>query len=615
MSPLLFEKRNRIGVLTLNRPARLNVLAEEGDGELFADMAKNINADGDLRCVIVTGAGSAFSAGGNVKEMRDKSGMFAGSPETIRANYLRNVHPIVRAIWDIEVPLIAAVNGAAVDSATTWRALPISASRPTPRHSAPVSCVSDLCRATAGRGCCRNRGLRTCRGIVVYGGNHTAQTALSWGLVSRVVVPDRLMGEAQALAAKIARQPPGVLRMTKKLLREAASAGFRRDHGALRRIPGACGWSEDHADALAAFFEKRDPVFKGRLNAAFFCVLRTKKCYEIHAPYFRERFRHAESHRLCRSRRQIPAWRPIVSNGANPRNTMLSSTSNIAASATPTFIRRATNGAAPYFPMVPGHEIVGVVTRWAATSEIQGRRQSRRRLHGRFLPHLRPLPARSRTVLPERLQLRPIMATNRTEGTVTQGGYSDKIVVDENYVLRVPDNLPLDAAAPLLCAGITLYSPLSIGKPDRARMWRSSALAGLAIWASRSLMPLGAEVTVLSHSPKKEGRRAARRRPFLMPPQIRETFKKLANSFDLIIYTVGTGIDWNQYLELLKLDGDGRRRRARKACPSSAFPLVGMRRSLAGPLIGGIKETQDMLDFCGAARHRPAISRRSRSRK
>ena len=111
MSTLLFEKRGFVATLTINRPETRNALGEEGDGELFAGAAARINADRELRCAILTGAGTAFSAGGNLKAMREKSGVFAGR---VLENYRANIHTIVQSLWNLEVPLIAAVNGAAI---------------------------------------------------------------------------------------------------------------------------------------------------------------------------------------------------------------------------------------------------------------------------------------------------------------------------------------------------------------------------------------------------------------------------------------------------------------------------------------------------------------------
>src|SRR4051812_41787439 len=114
MSALLLEKSDAIATLTINRPESRNPLGEDGDGELFAAAAADINADRGIRCVILTGAGSAFSAGGNVKAMRDRSGAFAGPGVAIRERYRTGIHRIVKSLWGIEVPMIAAVNGPAI---------------------------------------------------------------------------------------------------------------------------------------------------------------------------------------------------------------------------------------------------------------------------------------------------------------------------------------------------------------------------------------------------------------------------------------------------------------------------------------------------------------------
>src|SRR5271156_894726 len=114
MSALLIEKNGSVVTLTINRPESRNPLGEDGDGELFANAAGRINADRDVRCVILTGAGKAFSAGGNLKAMREKSGSFSGGGVHIRERYRNGIHKMVKALWNIEVPMIAAVNGAAI---------------------------------------------------------------------------------------------------------------------------------------------------------------------------------------------------------------------------------------------------------------------------------------------------------------------------------------------------------------------------------------------------------------------------------------------------------------------------------------------------------------------
>jgi enoyl-CoA hydratase/carnithine racemase len=265
MSTLLFEKSGFVATLTINRPTTRNALGEAGDGALFAEAAAAINSDPDLRCVILTGAGAAFSAGGNVKAMREKAGVFAGTREEISESYRANIHPIVRALWTLEVPMIAAVNGAAIGLGNDVACL------------ADIRIASDAAMFGAtflkiglvpgdGGSWLLPRIIGHARAAELFFTSDTidAKTALDWGLVSRVVPAADLMDEARALAAKIARQPPGVLRMTKMLMREAMGASFDAIMESSAQLQGRAHVSEDHAEALAAFFEKRDADFKGR---------------------------------------------------------------------------------------------------------------------------------------------------------------------------------------------------------------------------------------------------------------------------------------------------------------------------------------------------------------
>jgi alcohol dehydrogenase (NADP+) len=252
------------------------------------------------------------------------------------------------------------------------------------------------------------------------------------------------------------------------------------------------------------------------------------------------------------------------------------------------------------FPMVPGHEIVGVVTR--VGSHVAKFKPGDKVGVGCLVDSCR-VCEHCRDHL-EQYCLNGMSLTyssyEQDKKTITQGGYSDKIVVDENYVLRIPANLPLDAAAPLLCAGITLYSPLRHWQAGPGKKVAILGLGGLGHMGVKIAHALGAEVTVLSHSLKKQADGKRLGADHFYATSDPETFAKLAGSFDLIVCTVGTGIDWNQYLGLLKLDGTmvvvGV---PAEQIPLAAFSLIGMRRNLAGSLIGGIKETQEMLDFCG----------------
>lgn len=251
------------------------------------------------------------------------------------------------------------------------------------------------------------------------------------------------------------------------------------------------------------------------------------------------------------------------------------------------------------FPMVPGHEIAGVVS--AAGSKVTRYKVGDKVGVGCFVDSCRTC-AECKRGLEQYCSVHTVWTYNARdhEGNATYGGYSDKIVVDENYVLRMPDNLQLDACAPLLCAGITLYSPLRHWNAGPGKKVAIVGLGGLGHMGVKLAHALGAEVTVLSQSLKKQadGKRLGADRYYATSDP--ETFTKLASSFDLIINTVSAKIDWNQYLKMLKVDGTmvlvGL---PEKDIPVGAFPLTGGRRSLAGSQIGGIRETQEMLDFCG----------------
>jgi uncharacterized zinc-type alcohol dehydrogenase-like protein len=253
------------------------------------------------------------------------------------------------------------------------------------------------------------------------------------------------------------------------------------------------------------------------------------------------------------------------------------------------------------FPMVPGHEITGVVTDVGShvTEFMPGDRVG----VGCVTDSCRHCENCEHGLEQYCLNGTTFTYNSREQDhkTPTQGGYSDKIVVDENYILRIPANLPLDAAAPLLCAGITTYSPLRNWNVGPGTKVAVVGLGGLGHMAVKIAHAMGADVTVLSHSTRKQEDAKRLGADAFHATSDPDTFRNLAGRFELMICTVGAGIDWNRYLELLKLDGTmvvvGV---PEEMVPMSAMPLIGMRRSLSGSMIGGIKETQEMLDFCGA---------------
>ncbi|TGL62999.1 NAD(P)-dependent alcohol dehydrogenase [Leptospira sarikeiensis] len=252
------------------------------------------------------------------------------------------------------------------------------------------------------------------------------------------------------------------------------------------------------------------------------------------------------------------------------------------------------------FPMVPGHEITGVVSK--VGSKVTKFKVGDKVGVGCFVDSCRECQYCKSGL--EQFCEGGMSATyngrEQDKKTPTYGGYSDKIVVAQDYVLRIPDNLPLDAAAPLLCAGITLYSPLAHWKAGPGKKVAIIGLGGLGHMGVKIAHALGAEVTVLSQSNKKEADAKRLGADHFYATSEKNTFTKLRGSFDLIINTVSMSMDWNLYLSLLRVDGSmvvvGV---PEDQVPIGAFSLIGGRKSLAGSLIGGIQETQEMLDFCG----------------
>ena len=259
-------------------------------------------------------------------------------------------------------------------------------------------------------------------------------------------------------------------------------------------------------------------------------------------------------------------------------------------------------GSNTIFPMVPGHEITGIVSNVGAKATRY--KKGDRVAVGCMVNSCRKCDACTIGMEQYCTGGGPTLTYNDEEfiegkKMTTQGGYSNKIVVDENYVLTVPQGLPLDKAAPLLCAGITLYSPLIHWNAGPHKRVAIIGLGGLGHMGVKIANALGAEVTVLSHSLKKQEDAKRLGADKFYATSDANTFKSLAGYFDLIINTVSVNLDMNKYLNMLKLDGV----LVIVGIPENqvqfaSLTLVGARRSIAGSNIGGIKETQEMLEFC-----------------
>lgn len=254
------------------------------------------------------------------------------------------------------------------------------------------------------------------------------------------------------------------------------------------------------------------------------------------------------------------------------------------------------------YPCVPGHEIAGIVA--AVGSEVTRHRVGDRVGVGCLVGscgHCDPCLAGEQQYCENGAVWTynsPVPAEQQAGGR-TLGGYATQIVVTESFVLAIPEGIGLDVAAPLLCAGITLFSPLRHWHAGPGKRVAIIGMGGLGHIGVKIAAAMGAEVTVLSHSLSKQedGLRFGAHHYYATGD--RDTFKKLRGSFDLIINTVSADLPIEDYLKLLRLDGS----LVALGLPEQPYSvrasaLAGLRRSLSGSMIGGIPQTQEMLDFC-----------------
>jgi enoyl-CoA hydratase/carnithine racemase len=264
MSLIQITREGPVTTLTLNRAETMNPLGASGDGDAFVAVVNAINRDMECRVVILTGAGRAFSAGGDIKAMQNKAGTFRGTAPAISPVYRDNIHLMLRALYGIRVPVIAAVNGPAIGL------------------GCDVACLADIRIASEsakfgvtflklgiipGDGGTwilpRVIGMSRAAELFYTGDVIDAATAKDWGLVSRVVAADALMDEARALAAKIAALPPHALRHTKNLLRQGQQISYDSALEMAANTQAMMHTTADHAEGVAALIEKRSAVFTG----------------------------------------------------------------------------------------------------------------------------------------------------------------------------------------------------------------------------------------------------------------------------------------------------------------------------------------------------------------
>jgi uncharacterized zinc-type alcohol dehydrogenase-like protein len=252
------------------------------------------------------------------------------------------------------------------------------------------------------------------------------------------------------------------------------------------------------------------------------------------------------------------------------------------------------------FPMVPGHEIAGIVT--AIGASVTKFKVGDRIGVGVFVDSCRVCENCKAGL--QQYCLEGMTGTynqlERDGKTVAMGGYSNYFVINEDYAVTIPANLPLEGVAPLLCAGITLYSPIKHWGVGPGKKVAVMGLGGLGHMGVKFAAAMGADVTVLSHSPAKEADARAMGAHSFIATNDEAVFAKQAKSFDVILNTVSAEVNIDNYLNLLKLDGTlvviglpG------KPYAVNAGTLLNGRRSIGGSMIGGMPELQEMLNFCG----------------
>ena len=262
---ILFEVSDRVATLTLNQPDTMNAISSQRMVTEIADALGQIPRRTDISVLILTGAGKAFSSGGNIKDMKEKQGIFGGAPLTVQQNYRTGIQRIPLALYQLEVPTIAAVNGAAIGAGFD---LSLMCDIRLASNRAKFGETFVNLGIIPGDGGAwflpRAIGHQRAAELTLTGRVIDAAEALNMGLLLEVLEPDALLPRARELADTMAAKPPQALRAAKRLLRagQAMDLPYFLDYCA--SLQGACHASEDHMEALHAFFEKRPGNYTGR---------------------------------------------------------------------------------------------------------------------------------------------------------------------------------------------------------------------------------------------------------------------------------------------------------------------------------------------------------------
>ena len=263
--PLLVSRDGHVETWTLNRPEARNPISEPDMVEALCRQVQAVNDDDAVRAVVLTGAGPAFSAGGNVKDIAEGRGMFGGNPYQVRQGYRRGIQRIPRALYGCEVPVIAAVNGPAVGAGCDLTLMCDMRVAARTAFFAESFVKLGIIPGDGGAWLLTKAiGPARAAEMALTGDRVDAETALRWGLVNEVVEPEELLPAARSLADRVAANPPHAVRMAKRLLREAQHQSLDSLLELSAAMQALAHHTEDHHEAVQAQLERRAGQFRGR---------------------------------------------------------------------------------------------------------------------------------------------------------------------------------------------------------------------------------------------------------------------------------------------------------------------------------------------------------------
>ena len=261
---LIYHQEGPVVTLTMNRPEERNALSESAQMDEFVAICDQINRDMSVKAVILTGAGTAFSAGGNIKHMRDKKYYSAGSPAQIRNTYRHGIQRIPIALYNLDVPTIAAINGHAIGAGLDLACMcDVRIAADTAKMASSFVKLGIVPGDGGAWLLSRVLGSAKALELMLTGDTIDAAAALACGLVSKVVSGDKLLDEARAFAQRFAVNPAMTLRLTKRLVRESAHTSLNTSLEMAAAYQALAHYTKDHDEAVNAFLDKRPPHFTG----------------------------------------------------------------------------------------------------------------------------------------------------------------------------------------------------------------------------------------------------------------------------------------------------------------------------------------------------------------